>query len=64
MTIPLLADIPAALDALSRVEVLYTDLDGTLLGPGGSLLVDGDGAPSAATAEAIVAAQRRRPHRS
>ena len=54
MTIPLLAESPAALDALSRAEVLYTDLDGTLLGLGGSMLIDADGAPSAATAEAIV----------
>lgn len=54
MNTPLLSHSPAALDALSRVEVLYTDLDGTLLGHGGSLLIDGDGAPSAATAEAVV----------
>jgi hydroxymethylpyrimidine pyrophosphatase-like HAD family hydrolase len=54
MTIPLLADSPAALDALARVDAVYTDLDGTLLGLGGSLLVDGDGAPSACTAEAVA----------
>jgi len=52
--IPLLAENPAALEALSRVEILYTDLDGTLLGLGGSLLVDGDGVPDARTAEAVV----------
>lgn len=51
---PLLVDSPAALDLLARVEIVYTDLDGTLLGIGGSLLVNGDGAPSAATAEAIA----------
>jgi phosphoglycolate phosphatase len=54
MTIPLLADTPDALAALSQVEILYTDLDGTLLGLGGSLLVDEEGQPSAATAEAII----------
>lgn len=55
MTIPLLADSPTALDALSRVEILYTDLDGTLLGLGGSLLVDGQGRPALQTAEAVNA---------
>jgi hydroxymethylpyrimidine pyrophosphatase-like HAD family hydrolase len=55
MTIPLLADSPAALDALSRVEILYTDLDGTLLGLGGSLLVDAQGSPAVQTAEAVSA---------
>jgi hydroxymethylpyrimidine pyrophosphatase-like HAD family hydrolase len=54
MTIPLLADNPAALDALSSVEVVYTDLDGTLLGLGGSLLVDAEGRPSTVTAEAVA----------
>ena len=52
--IPLLAETPAALETLSRVEILYTDLDGTLLGLGGSLLVDGKGAPGMRTAEAVV----------
>ena len=42
------------LQALSKVEILYTDLDGTLLGPGGTLLVDGDGAPSAKIGRAHV----------
>ncbi|HEY5541563.1 MAG TPA: HAD hydrolase family protein [Coriobacteriia bacterium] len=55
MTTPLLAESPAALDALSRIEVLYTDLDGTLLGRGGSLLVDADGEPALQTAEAVTA---------
>ena len=50
----MLLDSSDALEALSRVEVLYTDLDGTLLGFGGSLLRDGDGQPSTITAEAIV----------
>jgi len=45
---------PELLEALSRVEILYTDLDGTLLGPGGTLLVDGDGGPSFNAAQAVV----------
>lgn len=53
-TVPLLTDTPSALDTLSHVEVLYTDLDGTLLGLGGSLLIDGEGRPSVSTAEAIA----------
>lgn len=55
---PLLAETPFALDALSGVEVLYTDLDGTLLGLGGSVLVDGGGNPSTRTAEAIARVNR------
>ena len=55
---PLLAENPAALDALARVEVLYTDLDGTLLARGGSVVADATGAPSTATVEAIVALNR------
>jgi hydroxymethylpyrimidine pyrophosphatase-like HAD family hydrolase len=54
----LLAENPAALDALSRIEVLYTDLDGTLLARGGSIVADSAGAPSTATIEAIVALNR------
>jgi phosphoglycolate phosphatase len=53
--IPLLADNPAALDALSRVDVLYSDLDGTLLGRGGSLLVDGAGHPGTQASDAVTA---------
>lgn len=49
-----LDESPELLEALSKVEILYTDLDGTLLGPGGTLLVDGDGAPSATAANAVV----------
>lgn len=58
ITTPLLTESPAALAALARVEVLYTDLDGTLLAPGGTLLSDAAGAPSSATADAIVALRR------
>lgn len=35
-------------------EVLYTDLDGTLLGPGGALLRAPDGSPSARAAAALA----------
>jgi hypothetical protein len=38
--------------------VLFTDLDGTLFAPGGLLLGDARGAPSAGTAEAVVAINR------
>lgn len=54
-TLPVLADDPRALDALGQVRVLYTDLDGTLLAPGGSVLANAAGEPSTEVAEAIVA---------
>lgn len=38
------------------VELIYTDLDNTLLGPGGSLLIAADGTPTARAAKALVAA--------
>lgn len=44
--------------ALARASVLFTDLDGTLFAPGGLLLGDAHGAPSVATAEAVVAINR------
>ena len=53
-----LEEDPGGLGRLAQVEILYTDLDGTLLGQGGTLLVDGDGAPSATAAEAVVAVNR------
>ena len=52
--IPLLTQSPDALAALARADIVYTDLDGTLLGIGGALLVDGDGAPSTTAAEAVA----------
>lgn len=58
LPIPLLDSHPLAPAALAAGEVLYTDLDGTLLGPGGSLLVDATGAPSLTAAAAIVAVNR------
>lgn len=53
--IPFLDELPGLAGRLSRVKVLYTDLDGTLLGRGASLLRDGEGNPTLVTAEAIVA---------
>lgn len=46
---------PHAADALARASVLYTDLDGTLLGPGATLVADASGRPWSGTAEAVVA---------
>lgn len=46
---------PLAPDALARASVLYTDLDGTLLGPGATLLADAAGRPWTGTADAVVA---------
>lgn len=43
-----------ALKGLPAVEVLYTDLDSTLLGPDGSLLTAPDGTPSARAAQALA----------
>ena len=50
----MLDESPDLLERLSHVEIVYTDLDGTLLGRGGTLLVDGAGSPSTVAAEAIV----------
>ena len=44
------------LDALRRVKVLYSDIDGTVLGRRGCLLVDGNNQPSATAARSIVEA--------
>lgn len=41
-----------------RVRVLYTDVDGTLVGPLGNLFWDGDRNPTLAAAEALVRAAR------
>jgi hydroxymethylpyrimidine pyrophosphatase-like HAD family hydrolase len=53
--IPYLDEHVDAPGALARASVLFTDLDGTLFAPGGLLLGDPSGAPSAATAQAVVA---------
>lgn len=56
MTAAVASDLVRHLRALPPVCVLYTDLDGTLLGPGGSLLTAPDGRPSARAAQALVEA--------
>lgn len=57
-TIPLMEESAVANEILARASLLYTDLDGTLLARGGVLLADARGAPSVATAEAVVALNR------
>lgn len=55
-TVPVLGAEHA--DVLGRARILFTDVDGTLVGPGGTLLADADGRPSTRTAEAVVAVNR------
>jgi predicted mannosyl-3-phosphoglycerate phosphatase (HAD superfamily) len=50
-----LDEFPGVRDVLARADVLYTDLDGTLLGRGGCLLCDGAGAPSLDAATGVAA---------
>ena len=52
-----LADAGAVLDGLAPA-LLFSDVDGTLVGRDGSLLADLDGRPTLAAAEALVAAHR------
>jgi phosphoglycolate phosphatase len=47
-------DLVAHLRRLPVIRMLYTDLDGTLLGPGGSLLTGPDRSPSVRAAAALV----------
>jgi len=48
----------AHLRSLPPVELLYTDLDGTLVGAEGSLLSTAEGTPTARAAQALVAARQ------
>ncbi|HZD74006.1 MAG TPA: hypothetical protein VE776_09020, partial [Actinomycetota bacterium] len=57
MTAVALADADRVLAALAP-RVLFSDVDGTLVGRGGSLLADLEGSPTLAAAEALVAAGR------
>jgi hydroxymethylpyrimidine pyrophosphatase-like HAD family hydrolase len=53
-TLPLLDESPAAARVLRDARVLYTDVDGTLLGRGACLLADGEGAPNLDAATAVA----------
>lgn len=53
-----LKDSPELLEKLAQVDIVYTDLDGTLLGRGGTLLIDGEGNPDFNTAATVVAANK------
>lgn len=57
-SVPYLDEHPRAAELLAGASVLYTDLDGTLVARGGSVLTDAAGAPSTVVAEAIVALSR------
>jgi phosphoglycolate phosphatase len=50
-------DLAAHLRRLPPVQVIYTDLDGTLLGPDGSVLTAPDGTPSPRAAVALASAR-------
>jgi hydroxymethylpyrimidine pyrophosphatase-like HAD family hydrolase len=54
---PVATDLVRHLRDLPPVQLVYTDFDGTLLGPYGSLLIGPDGRPSARAATALVAAR-------
>lgn len=53
-TLPPLDDSPAAARTLREARILYTDVDGTLLGRGACLLADEAGAPNLDAATAIT----------
>jgi hydroxymethylpyrimidine pyrophosphatase-like HAD family hydrolase len=54
-TPPQLSEDPRAASALADARIMYTDLDATLLGRGGSLLHDHEGAPTLVMAQAVNA---------
>jgi hypothetical protein len=56
--IPYFDEAEGTEDRLAKGRVLFTDLDGTLLGRGATLLADGHGDPTLDTVEAIVALNR------
>lgn len=45
------------LDRLAGIRVIYTDLDGTMLGRNGSFIHDGDGTPTTEPVQALLAAR-------
>ncbi|PKQ21189.1 MAG: hypothetical protein CVT66_01695 [Actinobacteria bacterium HGW-Actinobacteria-6] len=56
--LPYLNESPYAAEVLSRARITLTDLDGTLLGLGGSVLIDAKGAPALTTVQAIIEVNR------
>lgn len=56
--VPFIDTLPDLRPRLARARVLYTDLDGTLLGRGASLLKDGAGEPSLDAAIAVTELNR------
>jgi len=54
VSVPYIESHPLAGELLSRAQVLYTDLDGTLLGRGGSVLASASGEPTLETVRAIT----------
>lgn len=49
---------PEAQEKLKDIEIIYTDLDGTMLAPGGRVFVNHEGQPSGALGEAIYALKK------
>jgi hydroxymethylpyrimidine pyrophosphatase-like HAD family hydrolase len=60
--IPFFDEVDSVRERLAEARVLFTDLDGTLLGRGASLLSDGQGRPTLDTVEAIVELNRAGSH--
>lgn len=52
----MLEDSPELLEKVRNAKIVYTDLDGTMLGRGGTLLIDPTGTSSLTVAETIVEA--------
>lgn len=56
--IPFFDEVPRMTERLARGRVLFSDVDGTLLGRGAALLADGQGVPTLDTVNAIVELNR------
>ncbi|MDI6692105.1 MAG: HAD hydrolase family protein [Anaerosomatales bacterium] len=56
MTLPTLGEEHA--ETLAKARILFTDVDGTLVAPGGTLLADAAGRPCVRTAAAVVEVNR------
>ncbi len=57
MSIPYLPQVPsgALRDRLARIRYVFTDLDGTMMGPGSTVLANAAGEPSLAFVETLLA---------